>query len=119
VTAVAPNPFALAAAAFTPSSEEAERAETIRRMTTKWQQEARPNQLPPPGDWFVLLFLAGAGWGKTRTGAEWAASKGREFSGCRFALVAPTFADGRDIMVEGESGLLSVLRRRRAARRFP
>lgn len=105
----APNPFLLAAQAFTPSSEERERAETIRLMTAKWRAVARDSQLPPPGDWFVLLFLAGAGWGKTRTGAEWAASKGREFAGCRFALVAPTFADGRDIMVEGESGLLTCL----------
>lgn len=101
------DPFLLAAEAFAPSDEDREREETIRRMTARWQAEARPNQLPPAGDWFVLLFLAGAGWGKTRTGAEWAASKGRRFPGCRFALVAPTFADGRDIMVEGESGLLA------------
>jgi phage terminase large subunit-like protein len=31
------------------------------------------------------------------------------FPGCRIALVAATFADGRDTMVEGESGLLAVL----------
>lgn len=107
MTLVAPDPFALAAAKFAPNSADIERAETIRQMSLRWRQEARTNQLPPSGDWFVLLFLAGAGWGKTRTGAEWAASKGREFTGCRVALVAPTFADGRDIMVEGESGLLA------------
>lgn len=53
--------------------------------------------------------MAGRGWGKTRTGAEWVADKGREHPRCRIALVGPTQADARDTMVEGESGLLSVL----------
>lgn len=58
--------------------------------------------------WFVWLILAGRGWGKTRTGAEDIAKSMNEKS-IRVALVGPTFADGRDTMVEGESGLLSVL----------
>jgi phage terminase large subunit-like protein len=69
----------------------------------------RAEQIPPDGDWFVWLILAGRGWGKTRTGAEWAAAMARRYPGCRIALVAPTAADGRDTMVEGESGLLSVI----------
>lgn len=77
--------------------------------TSRWQVEARPEQLSPAGAWFVWLILAGRGWGKTRTGAEWVAEQARQFPGCRVALVAATFADGRDTMVEGESGLLSVL----------
>ncbi|PJF24990.1 MAG: ATP-binding protein, partial [Phototrophicales bacterium] len=36
-----------------------------------WRFLARPDQLPPDGDWRVWLILAGRGWGKTRTGAEW------------------------------------------------
>src|SRR5678815_1961060 len=36
-----------------------------------WTFWARPKQLPPPGDWRVWMILAGRGWGKTRTGAEW------------------------------------------------
>lgn len=52
----------------------------------------------------------GRGWGKTRAGGEWLAEQAREYPGCRFAIVAQTFADGRDTMVEGESGLLSVFR---------
>lgn len=75
----------------------------------KWRREARPNQVPPEGDWQTWLILAGRGWGKTRTGAEYMAELARTFPGCRIALVAATFADGRDTMVEGESGLLSVL----------
>lgn len=74
-----------------------------------WAEQRRPEQVPPPGDWFTWLILAGRGFGKTRTGAEWAAENGRTYPGSRTALVAATFADGRDTMIEGESGLLSVL----------
>lgn len=59
-------------------------------------------------DWLIWLILAGRGWGKTRTGAETVADWARMYPGCRIALVAATFADGRDTMVEGESGLLAV-----------
>jgi phage terminase large subunit-like protein len=79
------------------------------RLRVKWRDIARRNQLPPPMRWFIWLILAGRGWGKTRTGAEWCAEKARMYPGCRIALVAEKFADGRDTMVEGESGLLSVL----------
>lgn len=79
------------------------------RLQWRWTDQARPNQLPPPGDWGVWLILAGRGWGKTRTGAEFVAAKARRYPGARIALVGQTFADGRDTMVEGESGLLSVL----------
>lgn len=52
--------------------------------------------------------MAGRGFGKTRTGAEFVKhcidSKGYR----RIALVARTKADARDVMVEGESGLLSI-----------
>lgn len=79
------------------------------RLRVQWPDIARPNQLPPAIPWFVWLILAGRGWGKTRTGAEWVAEKARRFPECRVALVAEKFADGRDTMIEGESGLLSVL----------
>lgn len=72
-----------------------------------WAFFARPDQLPPPGDWRTWLLLAGRGAGKTRSGAEWVRSRVK--AGCgRLALIAPTAADARDVMVEGESGLLSV-----------
>ncbi len=72
-----------------------------------WQ--ARPSQLAPPGDWLIWIILSGRGWGKTRTGAEYAKKWALEHPGSRIALVAETFADGRDTMIEGESGLLSIL----------
>jgi predicted phage terminase large subunit-like protein len=66
---------------------------------------ARPAQHPPPGDWDTWMCLAGRGWGKTRTGAEWVIRKARVQE--RGALVGPTAADTRDILVEGESGILA------------
>jgi phage terminase large subunit-like protein len=75
-----------------------------------WSETARPEQLEPGGDWFVWLILAGRGWGKSRTAAEFIADKARRFPFCRIALVASTIADARDTMVEGESGLLTCLR---------
>lgn len=60
------------------------------------------------GDWLVWLILAGRGWGKTRVGAEFIRDFCVERPNSRAALVAATFADGRDAMVEGESGLLEV-----------
>ena len=36
-----------------------------------WRAIARPEQLVPAGDWSTWLILAGRGFGKTRTGAEW------------------------------------------------
>ena len=69
---------------------------------------ARPDQLPPLGAWQRWLILAGRGWGKTRTGAEWVRDRALRDPGCRVALVARTAADVRDVIVEGESGILAV-----------
>lgn len=52
-------------------------------------------------------MLAGRGFGKTRTGAEWVREQVKMGKG-RIALIAPTASDARDVMVEGESGLLAV-----------
>jgi len=72
-----------------------------------WEFLARADQLPPPGDWRTWLFLAGRGAGKTRAGGEWIRSKVKA-GYQRLALIAPTSADARDVMVEGTSGILSV-----------
>lgn len=73
-----------------------------------WPFWARPTQLPPKGEWRIWLVLAGRGFGKTRTGAELVRSRVATRSARRLALVAPTTADARDVMVEGESGILAV-----------
>ena len=68
---------------------------------------ARGDQWPPPGqDWFVWFLSSGRGAGKTRTGSEYARKMSERVS--RMALIAPTGADVRDTMIEGESGLMFV-----------
>lgn len=80
-----------------------------RRMN--WLASARPEQLPPPEDlsWRTLLLLSGRGYGKTRASMEDAAFYGLKHPGARIAIVGETFGDGRDVLIEGESGLLSCL----------
>lgn len=86
-----------------------------------WRFWARPDQLPPSDPlWKVWLILAGRGFGKTRTGAEWVRDNvcGSTPLGSgrykQIALIAETAADAREVMVgdgkiPGEgSGLLQV-----------
>src|SRR6478752_3317634 len=73
-----------------------------------WRAKARPSQLPPPGDWNGWIVCAGRGFGKTRCGAEWVTENAVNGTASRIALVAPTAADARDVMIEGPSGLLAV-----------
>lgn len=68
-------------------------------------RHARAAQLAPEWEWDVWMALAGRGFGKTRLGAEWVIEKARTHE--RGALVGPTAADTRDILVQGESGILA------------
>uniref|UniRef100_A0A6H1ZAG4 Putative terminase n=1 Tax=viral metagenome TaxID=1070528 RepID=A0A6H1ZAG4_9ZZZZ len=82
-------------------------AEETDELLYTWPIWARPEQLPPEGDWSVWLVLAGRGFGKTRLGAEYIRSRVAE-GVHRVALIAETAADARDVMVEGPSGILAV-----------
>jgi len=73
-----------------------------------WSEFGRPEQQLPPGDWRQWLIMAGRGWGKSRTGAEAVRSVVEMGMAERIALIGATAADTRDVMVEGESGLLNV-----------
>lgn len=73
-----------------------------------WPKWARPNQMPPPGDWDGWLIIAGRFGGKTRTGAEFVRAEVDAGRARRIALIGETSADGKDVMVQGESGLLAV-----------
>ncbi len=73
-----------------------------------WRWWARPEQHWPEGDWITWLLLAGRGFGKTRTGAEAVREAVWKRGYGRIALVGPTAGDVRDVMVEGESGLMSI-----------
>lgn len=57
-------------------SLEGESAEGIRpdpeaQKLFRYRELARPNQLPPEGDWLIWMVIAGRGFGKTWTGANW------------------------------------------------
>lgn len=73
-----------------------------------WSFWARPEQLAPAGKWETWLALAGRGWGKTRTGAEWVRDGVENGNLRNVALIGPTARDVRKVMVEGDSGILAV-----------
>lgn len=97
---------------------EDERGELFRSLTApqgreflyRWSIWAHAGQLAPPGDWRVWLIRAGRGFGKTRAGAEWVSEIARTMPGARIALVGATVDDVRQVMIEGESGLIAVAR---------
>lgn len=82
--------------------------EQAERYMYDWSEWGREKQQEPEGDWRTWLLLAGRGFGKTRTGSEWIRKNVEEGKARRIALVAPTAADARDIMIEGESGILTI-----------
>lgn len=77
-------------------------------LLTDWAWWRREDQQPPDGAWHVWMLLAGRGFGKTRTGAEWVRAVAETTPGARIALVAASLHEARQVMVEGESGLLSI-----------
>lgn len=88
---------------------------TSKLAESNWLNQGRPEQILPglPGsysdrlDWDVFLLLAGRGFGKSRSGAEAVNYWAKKYPGIIIHLVASAEADYRDVMVEGESGILS------------
>ncbi len=88
--------------------------QAVLRLCFDWDSWARPDQRPPIEAWSTWMLMGGRGSGKTRAGAEWVrgAIEGRaryapEPCG-HLALVGETFADAREVMVEGVSGLRQI-----------
>jgi phage terminase large subunit-like protein len=69
------------------------------RLLYEWRGFlARPDQIAPHGDWDIWCILAGRGWGKTETGAQWI--KEQVAAGVKsIALVAETQKDLEEVMV--------------------
>ena len=81
----------------------------VESLLYDWRSWARPQQLEPTTTgWSIWLYLAGRGSGKTRSGAEWIREREAKGDARFIALVSQSAADARDVMVEGESGILSV-----------
>lgn len=95
--------------------EEEKIVDFINNLQFNWDFWARPEQRLPesypindPNFWAYWLILAGRGFGKTRVGAEtikhWALSG--KFQYCN--LIGATTDDARQIMIQGESGILNI-----------
>ena len=69
------------------------------RLTYNWSLHARDSQLPPKGDWDTWMILAGRGFGKTRTGAEWVRDQVENKQAHRIALVARTLDEAQSVMI--------------------
>jgi len=83
--------------------------EEILNLGFDWREWlSRPDQLPPATNppWVTWLILAGRGWGKTRTGAETVREWIKKYEYVN--LIGATADDARDIMIEGESGILRI-----------
>lgn len=78
-------------------------------LAYRWEGwQARPEQVEPAGVWTYWVILAGRGFGKTRSGGEWVRKRAVSGRFREINLIAATADDARDIMVEGESGILAI-----------
>lgn len=74
---------------------------------TEWW--ARPKQLPPEHDrWRSWGLCTGRGFGKTRSIAEYVHREAMSGRAMRIALCAQNDDKTREVMIDGESGLLAV-----------
>jgi phage terminase large subunit-like protein len=78
----------------------------LKALAYDWAFWRRPSQRQPEGDWQTWFVRAGRGFGKTRIGAEGVRAAVENYR--RIAIIGATAGDTRDVMIEGESGLLSV-----------
>src|SRR3972149_5323386 len=77
------------------------------KLLYDWPFWAREKQLLPDQPFSVWYHKGGRGSGKTRTGAETIRQWQEEGYGY-FGLVGQTPGDVRDVMIEGESGILAI-----------
>ena len=90
----------------------------------EWWWTARPEQIPPKGDWSLCLILAGRGFGKSKLASEWLVQRvldhptDRHGFRTEWLLIAETLSDARTISIEGPSGVLRVLDRREIPYRY-
>lgn len=78
----------------------------VQALAHDWHFWARDKQRLPDRQFFIWLILAGRGFGKTRTGAETVRHWVKD--NAYVNLIGATADDARDIMIEGESGILAI-----------
>ncbi len=80
----------------------------LRRLRT--EGAGRPEQyIDDTLDWYLWALFGGRGSGKSDEASRWSAEDALRLERIRFALVGRTFADVRDTMFEGETGLLAII----------
>jgi phage terminase large subunit-like protein len=82
-------------------------SELSNALASNWRSRARPSQLPPVGNWSGWLVLAGRGFGKTWIASNYVNEMASTGAASRIGIICPTAADCRDVMTEGESGILA------------
>jgi predicted phage terminase large subunit-like protein len=106
-----PNQRQAFLASLSPEEADVLVEQTSRPVFSPWREIARPEQVMPKGSWFTWAFVAGRGAGKTRSAAE-AVLEVAETPNLRIALVGRIPSDVRDVMIEGESGLMECAKKR-------
>jgi phage terminase large subunit-like protein len=88
--------------------EAAEREAVLARVyDSEYRRSARPEQLPPDGDWTYWIIKAGRGFGKTWVGARWLRERVLLFPGTEWFIGNKDHDDIRSISIEGPSGFLN------------
>lgn len=81
----------------------------IEALLYDWHFWARPEQLaPPPSTYTTFGIVAGRGAGKTRSAAEIVREEVEQNRSGRLILIGADAGDVRDVIVEGESGILEI-----------
>ncbi len=83
--------------------------EKYEALQSIWWLHAHPHQDEPKGQWRQWVLLAGRGAGKTRAGAEWVNQLASRGLVQRIGLIGETMHDAANVMIEGQSGLMSPL----------
>ena len=66
-------------------------------------------QIPPPGDWSIWLFLAGRGFGKSRSCVEEVFWQAATKPGSIWGVVAPTHDSLRRVCFFGKAGFAGII----------
>lgn len=76
-----------------------------------WLDRARPEQIPPPGEWNVLIWRCGRGFGKTVSLVQAGWWEAWRVPGLIVHWVAPTLSDLRKVAFEGPVGFCNIIPR--------